>query len=82
MATTTEIDWLEALETRVRQAAGRLHELKEENRALARRVEALESELEETRRSGDAASGWERERDEIRRRVERLADGLEELIQE
>lgn len=81
MATTTEIDWLEALEERVREAAEKLRELREENRALARRVEALEGELEEARQVDDAA-GWQRERDEIRRRVERLAEGLEELIRE
>jgi FtsZ-binding cell division protein ZapB len=76
------IDWLEGLESKVHEAAERLRALREENRELARRVEALETELADARRSGEAAESWESERDEIRRRVERLADGLEELIRE
>jgi predicted RNase H-like nuclease (RuvC/YqgF family) len=76
------IDWLEGLESKVHEAAERLRALREENRDLSRRVEELETELAEVRTSGEAAETWEREREEIRRRVERLADGLEELIRE
>lgn len=76
------IDWLETLESRVHEAAERLRDLREENRELARRVEALETELADTRSAGEAAERWEQERDEIRRRVERLAEGLEELVRE
>jgi predicted RNase H-like nuclease (RuvC/YqgF family) len=76
------IDWLEGLELTVHEAAERLRALKEENRELSRRVEELESELAGARSSGGAAESWQREREEIRRRVERLASGLEELIRE
>jgi len=38
-----EIDWLDSLETRVREAVERLGELREENRALRATVEDLET---------------------------------------
>ncbi len=40
-----EIEWLETLETRVREAVARLGELNEENRALRDRVRGLETEV-------------------------------------
>jgi cell division septum initiation protein DivIVA len=74
------IEWLDELETRVREAAERLAELREENRELQARVDELETKLaaggETDTRNGD----WERERDEIRGRVERLSQQLEGLL--
>ena len=67
-----DIEWLDILETRVRDAAERLRELKEENAALKERIRELE---------GDAGGGWEEEREEIRRRVEALTRRLEELAE-
>lgn len=110
-----QIEWLEGLEAKVREAAGRLTDLKEENRELAARVEELETELVAARAAAadvDAAEGlgeeaaplrqrieeleaqladqsadtaaaqasWEREREEIRGRVESLTQRLEELL--
>jgi hypothetical protein len=40
-----EIDWLDSLESRVRDAVARLGELTEENGALRDRIRALESEV-------------------------------------
>jgi predicted RNase H-like nuclease (RuvC/YqgF family) len=75
------IDWLDVLEEKVREASERLGELKEENRALTRKVEELETQLAAAQ-EGEAAEGWEAEREEIRRRVEKLTLGLEALIAE
>ncbi len=40
-----EIEWLDTLETRVREAVARLGELKEENQTLRDRIEELETQL-------------------------------------
>ena len=71
------IEWLDELETRVREASERLAELREENRELQARVEELETKLAA---AGEGDGDWERERDEIRGRVERLSQQLENLI--
>lgn len=74
-----QIEWLETLEERVREATARLRDLQEENRKLQRRVGELEERLAE---GEGAASGWDEERDEIRRRVEGLVRTLEDLLEE
>jgi len=79
------------LEAKVREAAARLAELREENRTLRARVEELEIEAEaESADAGedaaaavpasDAGEEWSRERREIRRRVESLTETLEDLL--
>ena len=66
--------WLAELEQRVRQAVTEIGRLRQENRRLER-------ELAKLRKSGgDGAAAWERERSEVRERVERLARHLEELL--
>ena len=40
-----EIEWLDSLETRVREAVARLGELREENQTLRDRIEELETQL-------------------------------------
>ncbi len=75
-----EIEWLDGLEARVHDAVARLNEMKEENRTLRARIAELEGEL-----AGDGESGagdWEAEREEVRRRVEALAERLEGLVAE
>ena len=67
-----DIKWLDSLETRVRDAAERLRELKEENAALKERIRELE---------GEADGRWTEEREEIRRRVEALTKRLEDLAE-
>ena len=81
VGTTNAIDWLDVLEEKVREASLRLGELKEENRALTQKVEELESQLAATQ-GGESSQAWEAEREEIRRRVEKLTLGLEALIVE
>jgi chromosome segregation ATPase len=72
-----QIDWLEGLETRVHDAVEQLGELRDENRKLRDTVKNLETRLAAT-----AASGWEAEREEVRRRVEALTARLEGLAAE
>ena len=71
-----QIDWLEGLESRVRDAVEQLAELREENRKLRDTVKSLETRLA----AGGAA--WEAEREEVRRRVEALTARLEGLAGE
>jgi len=79
------MDWLDDLETRVHDAAERLRELKDQNADLERRIAELEAKLaaapEAEPADSSAASEWAAERDDIRRRVERLAATLEELLE-
>ena len=57
------IEWLEELETRVREAAERLRELREENQSLQERVDELETKLTApSRRTSIPASSGERPR--------------------
>jgi len=72
------IDWLEALEGKVREATGRLKELGAENERLVKRVKELEKE----KGDGGGSEEWEKEREEIRGRVERLTETLEGLLDE
>lgn len=110
------IEWLEELETRVREATERLSELRKENQDLQARIDELETrltaatsdpapgssgELAEIREENESLrhqiadlelklaraeetaavrDGWEREREEIRGRVERLTRHLEGLV--
>ncbi len=81
-----EIEWLDRLEARVRDAVARLGEMKEENRTLRDRIEELEGQLAaHAEDGGDGASDagqWQAEREEVRRRVEALAERLEGLVEE
>jgi chromosome segregation ATPase len=74
-----EIDWLDSLESRVRDAVARLGEMKEENQTLRDRVEELETQLS-TLAIPPAPAEPERETDErveaLRVRVRELEDDL------
>lgn len=109
------IEWLEELETRVREAAERLTELRDENQSLQERVDELETKLSAATADPAPGSGelsealeenetlrqqiadlelklaraeetatvrdeWDREREEIRGRVERLTQMLAGLV--
>jgi chromosome segregation ATPase len=76
MTATTGSPWLNDLETKIKAASAELTRLRQENRALAEKVE----KLERRRAGGGEAKAWEGEREEIRRRVEKLAAGLERLL--
>ena len=66
--------WLAELEQRVRQAVTEIGRLRQENRRLERELAKLK------KAGGDGAASWEKERTEVRERVERLARHLEELL--
>jgi chromosome segregation ATPase len=74
-----EIDWLDSLEARIRDAVARLGEVKEENQTLRDRVEELETQLS-TLEIPPAPAEPEREPDEeveaLRARVRELESDL------
>ena len=72
--------WLTDLEKKVDAAAAELHNLRKENRTQKSAIKELEKKLAEARAAGSSASGWEKERDEIRKRVEKLSTTLEGLL--
>lgn len=74
-----DLEWLEELETKIHHATEELRRLRQENRGLEQRVRELEADLEAAD-TGDGA--WQDERQEIRRRVTKLAEGLEQLLEE
>jgi hypothetical protein len=69
---------LDELEARVHEAAERLRALREQNARLSERVTELEGQLAAREEEG----AWVAEREEIRRRLERLVAGLEGLLAE
>ena len=72
--------WLSDLEQKVQAATDELKSLRKENRAQKTKIKQLQTQLSETKSAGKSASTWEKEREAIRQRVEKLADGLEELL--
>jgi FtsZ-binding cell division protein ZapB len=84
------IDWMENLEGKVREAAQEIRRLRAANDELNERIATLETEAESAQRSAKAAApvvpeadaAWEQEREEVRRRVEKLVAQLEGLIRE
>lgn len=88
--------WLEELETAVRQAAETIDALRRERDELAQRVQELDARVGELEAAGggapagvegspaggEGAEAWGQERVEIRRRVERLTERLEGLLDE
>ena len=73
---------LDQLEARVQAAAERIRSLKKENAELSNRVEELVKEAEEREAAAGDQLAWEDERDEIRRRVEKLTATLESLLED
>jgi hypothetical protein len=70
---------LDLLERRVAETAERLSALREENAVLRARVIELEHELSAGRPGGDSEA-WTREREALRRRLEKLSARLAELL--
>ena len=81
---TPKLEWLTALEDRVREAVDRLHATESANRRLAARVEELEKRLAAGggAAGGDDEASWRADRDEVRERVEALAGTLEALLED
>ncbi len=72
------MDWLSDLEDKVVAAGTQLEALRRENRSFKTKIQKLRRELAEVRADGGDRD-WGRQRDEIRRRVSRLARQLEKL---
>ena len=75
-APAMDATWLVKLEERVERAVAEIGRLRQENRRLER-------ELARAKKAGAAtadAAAWERERTEVKGRVEQLAKKLEELL--
>jgi FtsZ-binding cell division protein ZapB len=75
------LDRLDALETRIRDLVKLVHELKKKNAALEEDLKALRQRYVE---QSDSNRRWERERTDIKSRIEKvlgeieLLEGLEE----
>ena len=73
------IAWLRDLEERVQEASEHLQHLRSENERLEQHVTELEGQLESAP-SQDENQAWTEEREEIRKRVERLVQHLDGLL--
>ena len=71
-----DLSWLDALEQRIREATARLQELTNENTRLAARISDLEASSRPTR----PPPHLDPERQDIRQRVEKLTQNLEDLL--
>jgi FtsZ-binding cell division protein ZapB len=75
-----DLNWLNNLEARVQAATDEIEALRKENRTCKTKVKQLEQKLTEARRADQSAGDWEKERQVVRDRVERLATSLEKLL--
>jgi predicted RNase H-like nuclease (RuvC/YqgF family) len=75
-----ETKWLADLEKKVDKAAAELASLRKQNKSQAAKIKKLEDQLAEAASGAASAADWDQERDEIRKRVEKLSAGLEKLL--
>ena len=75
-----DLNWLKNLEKQVQAATEEIEALRKENRTSKIKVEQLEQKLTEARRADQSAGDWEKERQAVRNRVEKLATSLEKLL--
>ena len=68
------MNWLDELEDKVRAASEEIRRLRDENHDLTKRLESVEK----TSESG--GTDWQSERKAIRKRVEKIVNGLEKLV--
>ena len=73
-------DWLNDLEDKVQSAAEELKALRKESTSRNKQIEDLQKKLTKAEVSSQSNEVWEKERDAIRKRVEKLATGLEKLL--
>jgi predicted nucleic acid-binding Zn-ribbon protein len=71
--------WLRDLEEKVQEASVRLGDLRAENDQLRKRVAELEETLEAVP-DAEQVAGWTEERDDVRQRVEKLVEHLDQLL--
>jgi predicted RNase H-like nuclease (RuvC/YqgF family) len=72
--------WLAELEKKVDKAAAEIASLRKQNKSQAAKIEKLEGQLAEAASGAASAADWDKERDEIRQRIEKLSSGLEKLL--
>ncbi len=73
------LDFLDELETKVREAAERIEDLASENARLREEIEKLSEDLDAARAS--APEAWLKEREEARRRLAAVVERLTRLLQ-
>ena len=73
-------DWLGDLESKVQAAVDELQTVRKENTSQKKKIADLEKKLTKAEAAGESSGDWEKERDEIKKRVEKLATGLEKLL--
>jgi cell division protein FtsB len=73
--------WLSDLEQKVQAVAEELESLRKENRSQKTHIKRLQEQLSQAAKAGPSAGDWKQERAQIRQRVERLASGLEKLLE-
>ncbi|MGB3562948.1 MAG: cell division protein ZapB [Thermoanaerobaculia bacterium] len=73
-------NWLGELEDKVEAAAKELENLRKENRTIKARLKKLQRELLEVDGAREGADTWQRERQQVQRRLATLADSLEQLL--
>jgi predicted RNase H-like nuclease (RuvC/YqgF family) len=72
--------WLTDFEKKVESAVAELQKLRKENAAQQTQIQTLQKDLKAAQASGASASGWETEREDVRKRVEKLSAELEKLL--
>ncbi len=75
-----DLNWLKNLETQVQAATEEIEALRKENNICKTKVKQLEQKLTEARRADQSAGDWEKEKQVVRERIEKLATGLEKLL--
>ena len=75
-----DVKWLNDLEGKVEKALAELQNLRKENDAQKSKIKQLQGQLTEAKGANKSAAGWNKERDQIRKRVEKLSAGLEKLL--
>ncbi len=73
--------WLRDLEEQVQAASSRLRELKAENERLTEQVRELEEQVAAAP-DPEAATAWQKEREDVQQRVGKLVEHLGELLKE
>ena len=74
------LSWLTDLDRKVEAAIRQLGDLREENRQFRDKIKRLQEQLSQARGEQRSAGDWQKERQAVRRRVEKLADSLENML--
>ena len=75
-----DVKWLNDLENKVEKAVAEIKRLRQENDAQSSKIKQLQQQLTKAKSAGKSAAGWDKERDEIKKRVGNLSAGLEKLL--